>query len=132
MFRTGGDGHEWVILRSSQQEAVKETAKALKALTELSSQVWAEGIRDNLQQSGASAPPATTNGCAWRFSSGPLCFQNRTDLILSDDISCFHNLTSSCLMKMLVLNWQVYFGLLAGLLQGAVAGSRPGQRAVHC
>jgi hypothetical protein len=43
---------------------VKETAKALKALTELSSQVWAEGIRDNLQQPGASAPPATTNGCA--------------------------------------------------------------------
>lgn len=44
-----------------KQEAVKETAKAMKALTELSSQVWAEGIRDALQQNGASAP--ATNGC---------------------------------------------------------------------
>lgn len=46
-----------------QQEAVKETAKAMKALTELSAQVWAEGIRDALQQNGASAPLAATNGC---------------------------------------------------------------------
>lgn len=90
------------------QEAVKETAKALKALAELSAQVhwfpsnvdcewafpgiaglccrsqpihgdskvwqtpaqsfnvqqvWAEGIRDNLQKEGAAAPPPAANGC---------------------------------------------------------------------
>lgn len=37
---------------------MKETAKALKALAELSSQVWAEGIRDNLQQPASSEPAA--------------------------------------------------------------------------
>jgi hypothetical protein len=59
-----GDQTSQSVVNWLQQEAVKETAKAMKALTELSSQVWAEGIRDALQQNGASAPLAATNGCS--------------------------------------------------------------------
>lgn len=36
------------------QEAIRHTAKALQALTELSSQVWSEGVRNNLTEGGGA------------------------------------------------------------------------------
>mmetsp|Transcript_8270 Transcript_8270/g.24700 ORF Transcript_8270/g.24700 Transcript_8270/m.24700 type:complete len:646 (-) Transcript_8270:2468-4405(-) len=43
-----------IFPRSASQEAIRHTAKALQALTELSSQVWSEGVRNNLTEGGGA------------------------------------------------------------------------------
>ena len=103
------------------QEAVKETAKAMKALTELSSQVWAEGIRDALQQNGASAPLAATNGCRMPL---PLALNLlRLHLLFICSFSPVHEwqckVQASCTVCRVAL-------------QRGIGGNWAGQRAIQC
>jgi hypothetical protein len=95
----------------------------MKALTELSSQVWAEGIRDNLQQPGASAPPATTNGCACLTSPPATHPHHQEPHFSAAAISCklhalqmMNSAQSACSLS----------------LQGAVGGGWASQWAVQC